>query len=93
MHLKERTKKLGFNDITADHDRAYVVDCESPAIRVADYTFYCLSKTFCQVISDDRPSFAQIPTPLTLEVTSKAELCQVLEYYCASLQCAKTLFF
>lgn len=55
--------------------------------------FALLYAKFRQVIRQGGPGFAEFLSPLTLEVTTKTELYQVLEYYRAGVQCARTLCF
>lgn len=66
------------------------LDTTCTAEELADIFDY-LSENFCHVISQESHGFSEFIVPITLEVTTKAELFQVLEYYPGGVQCASTL--
>lgn len=83
----------GSTDNSSDDGRADPLEKGSPPVEDGDDAFACLSAKFRQVIRQGSPGFAEFLSRLTLEVTTKAELYQVLEYYRAGVQCARTLYF
>lgn len=51
-----------------------MIDDGSPTNKDGEPTFACLSANFRQVVRQGSPSFAVFISPLTLELTTNAEL-------------------
>lgn len=89
---KVREETYGSTDNSSDDDPEEFPEPDLASDPGADgnNAFSCLSANIRQVFRQGGPRFADFLCTLKLEVTTKIELYQVLEYYRTGMQCIRT---